>query len=677
MAEWAEQDRFINQPGAYTGPWKNETVPYLVEPMEVLTSFEFRACIYAGSAQSGKTDALLINWIGYGATSDPGDMLVICPTHMAARDFSIRRVDRLHRHTESVGEALLKSKDSDNRTDKQYSNGMMLSLGHPSATELAGRPVGRVGFTDYDRMDDDIDGEGSAFDLGSKRTTTFQSFAMSLAESSPSKPVLDHKKILSGHEAPPCQGILGLYNRGDRRRWYWPCPSCGSYFEGRWEHLVWQHDEGWSNLDCAETVHLECPACLHKIHPDYRHAMQQMGIWLKEGQSVQLVGGYPMIVGVGRRSNIASFWQNGVGAGLTTWVQLVKSYLDAKGEFDDTGEEGSLQKFFNTDVGVPYIPQAVANAATRLPEHLSARCEDLPNREVPEPVRLLIATVDVQQNMFVVQIQGIAPGRPFDIYLIDRYQIRKSKRLDKDGERLWVKPSSYPEDWDLLVDQVFDKTYPLADGSGRKMSVKMTFCDSGGKAGVTSNAYDFYRKTKATRHFGRFYLVKGASRVDAPRAEITYPDSNRSGTKAGAVGDVPVLRLNPTILKDNLDGRLDVIVPGSGMIHLPSWLNEGQGDEDMSWFFAEMTSEKRDASKGWLKIAKQNEAWDLFYYTLGGCMSSLLNLEKLDWSNAPSWAGPWDKNPLVIAPEDHKPFQAAEASSGFDFADLGRSLAGE
>nr|WP_285222385.1 phage terminase large subunit family protein [Escherichia coli] len=21
-----------------------------------------------------------------------------------------------------------------------------------------------------------------------------------------------------------------MYNRGDRRRWYWPCPHCGEYF---------------------------------------------------------------------------------------------------------------------------------------------------------------------------------------------------------------------------------------------------------------------------------------------------------------------------------------------------------------------------------------------------------------------------------------------------------------
>src|SRR3546814_7457701 len=87
-----------------------------------------------------------------------------------------------------------------------------------------------------------IDGEGNAFDLASKRTTTYGSNAMTLAESSPSREIIDYKKVVTGHMAPPTTGILSLYNRGDRRRWHWPCPECGSYFEGRWDHIKWDND---------------------------------------------------------------------------------------------------------------------------------------------------------------------------------------------------------------------------------------------------------------------------------------------------------------------------------------------------------------------------------------------------------------------------------------------------
>src|SRR3546814_11345361 len=109
--------------------------------------------------------------------------------------------------------------------------------------------------------------------------------SMTLAESSPSREITDYKKVVRGHAAPPTTGILALYNRGDRRRWYWPCSECGSYFEGRWEHIKWDHQLE-SNLDKTETAYMECPHCAHEIQPDERYDMNRDGVWLKEGQKI-------------------------------------------------------------------------------------------------------------------------------------------------------------------------------------------------------------------------------------------------------------------------------------------------------------------------------------------------------------------------------------------------------
>lgn len=671
VSEWAEEERYINQPGAYVGDWHNATTPYMVEPMDNLTSPRIKGLVFVGPAQCAKTDGLIINWIGYSATTDPQDMIVYSPTFTAARDFSMRRVDRLHRHTKVVGEALSSSRDSDNKFDKHYANGMMLSLSYPSVTELAGRPIGRVAITDYDRIDDDIGGDGNAFDLASKRTTTYGSFAMTMAESSPSREITDYKKVLKGHQAPPTTGILSLYNRGDRRRWHWPCPSCGSYFEGLWDHVKWDTSLE-SNMEQAETAYMECPHCEYAISQDERFNMNRLGVWIREGQRIE----DGKIIGEGRKSNIASFWLMGVAAGLTNWTNLVKTYLDAEDEWNDNGEETSLKKFFNTDIGVPYVPKNIANDNTRTPEDLMTRLEPWTKRKVPAKVRFLLGVVDVQQNMFVVQIIGVAPGKPFDLYLIDRFDIRYSDRLDPNAPEgkesfLWVKPGSHIEDWDLITEKVMQATYELDDDTGRHMAVKLTLCDSGGKAGVTANAYNYYRKVRKEGWLGRFHLVKGDAVPGAPRSRITYPDADKK-SKAGARGEIPVLMLNPTINKDALNNYLDVVVPGHGMIHLPEWLVSDDKQEDMSWFFAELTSETRTAGKGWEKVARRNEAWDLFYYAIGGCVSSLLNVEKLDWNNPPAWAQPWDANPLVLAPEKTMAFE--DTRSSFDWGAFGKAM---
>lgn len=636
VAQAAEMYRYVNQPGAYVGPWLNETAPYMVEPMNTFASRDYKKMAFVGPAQCGKTDALIVNGVAYSVKVDPLDTIVFCPTSGAARDFSMRRIDRLHMHSPEVGAMLMKSRDADNKFDKHYINGMILTLSFPSKTEMAGRPVGRIIMTDYDRMPLDVDGDGNGFDLASKRTTTFNSFAMCCAESSPSMPLTDPNWIAKGaHEAPPCEGIIALYNRGDRRRWQWPCLNCWTWFEGKFQHLQWDTDERLSNTEKAETVRMVCPECGCEIHPNERHEMQQWGMWVPEGCKIndrgQLVGRRP-------RTEFASFWLRGTAAAFASWQSLVVSYLDASDEYSRTLSDEALKKFWNNDMGEPYKPKSLESL--RVPEALKARSEKLPEGLVPKNVRFLVGVVDVQANRFCVGIFGVMPGTPFDVVPIDRFEIIKSKRVDKDGDPMPLNPPAYLDDWDLIEELVMSKTYELDDGSGRHMQVKITGCDSGGKAGTTDRAYDFWRKQRDNGKAGRFILLKGDPKPNNPRTRLGFPDTQRKDNKSAARGDVPVLFINSNMMKDSLNGRLDVITPGKGMIHLPEWMP----DE----FYAELCSEIR-TDKGWENPNKlRNEAWDLLYYLLGICISpKILAIESVDWDNPIGWAKPWDENDLV------------------------------
>lgn len=655
--------RYVNNPGSYVGPWDNKTAPYLVEPMDELGSKRYSGLAFCGPAQSGKTDALDINFIVYTVKVSPMDMIIYSPTNTAARDFSIRRVDRLHRHSPEVGSMLLRRPDADNKFDKQYSNGVLLSLSWPSVTELAGKPIPRVVITDYDRIPDDIDGDGSAFDLGSKRTTSFMSFGMTCAESSPSRDLTDTKWLRrTPHEAPPVKGILGLYNRGDRRRWYWPCPHCHEYFEGNFNMLTWDRTET-NLLSAADTVRMVCPHCAKKIHQTRRNAMQLKGHWLKDGQKIDK---HRRITGAEPRTRIASFWLNGVAATFTNWTKLVQIYLEADAEFQSNGSEEALKKFFNNDLGEPYTPRAVQSQRT--PEDLMGRKEIFGTKDrpvVPENVRFLIATIDVQLNSFKVQVHGVLPGLPADLVVIDRFDVHLSaNRKDRDDQRAWVKPGVYAEDWDLLIEQVLLKTYPLADDSGRTMQIKATACDSGGKAGVTSQAHAFFRRLRKQGYAPRFILVKGDPLPGAPRTRISYPDSSDGKNKAASQGDVPVLMLASNTLKDMLSNRLECVEPGKGLVSYADWLPD--------WFFSELVSETR-TEKGWAKIGKsRNEAWDLLYYCLGVLSGPMIKIDVFNWDEPKPWARPWDENALVLLPGQRGVVTQQPAT---DWEALGRQMA--
>jgi phage terminase large subunit GpA-like protein len=660
VAEAAEKYVKLNNPGAYVGPYQSSQTPYMIEPQNVMASRDFEGVVFVSSAQSGKTQALILNFLAYTALVDPMDIAIFSPTQGAARDFSIRRVDRMNRLCPELANAILPDRDADNVFDKRYKSGIILSLAHPTVTQFAGRPMGRILLTDYDRMDDDIGGDGSPYDLASKRTTTFGSFAMTLAESSPSRPLTTNRWIrTSPHEAPPTTGVLALYNRGDRRRFYWRCLHCSHRFEGTFRNLKWDQTAP-SSLAAGKTVRLICPSCNESMQPDDRRQLNAEGVWLKDGQTINEAG---EVVGEARESRIASFWLNGIAAAFITWQKLVALYLDAETEYTKTGSEDALKKFYNNDLGEAYLKKVAE--IERLPEVLKSRAVRMPEREVPPNVRFLIATIDVQANMWIVQVYGVMPGRPFDLAIVDRFDIRKSKRVDSENDVVWVKPHVHLEDWNLITEQVIQKTYPLSDGSGRSMMIKLVGCDSGGKAGATTRAYEYWRHLRTNGYGGRFQLIKGEGGSGRPRTTIDYPDNNRKDRFAAARGDVPVMFLNSNLLKDDLLGRLDVTEPGSGMIHMPDWLpNE---------FFAEMCAETRKAG-GWEKQRRRNEAWDLTYYALALCVSPLIRIDTIDWSNPVAWAGPWDINPLVLDPTEKERF-APKPPVQYDTAALAKLLA--
>jgi len=635
----AEKYRYINNPGSFVGQWSNDTTPYLMEPANCCDDRSYNAVVFVGPAQCGKTDGLLLNWVLHSAVVDPADMLLIEKSQTAARDFSRRRIDRLHRHSKAIGAKLIKRRDSDNTFDKMYSSGMLLTLSYPAINELSGRPVPRVALTDYDRMPENVDGEGSPFDLARKRTTTFRSFAKTLAESSPGYSVDDVRWIpRSAHEAPPCKGILALYNRGDRRRFYWPCPHCGEYFEADFELLDWP--DSADLMECAEGAYMRCPHCYPssglKITQDKKYDLNLQGVWIRDGQRMSKDGA---LSGLPTRSDIASFWLKGVAAGFSSWRTLVLNYLKAEQEFERTGSQEALKATVNTDQGKPYYPRG--EEVGRLPEDLKARAEDLGERVVPAGVRFLVAMADVQKNAWVVQVFGI--GKGFDVWLIDRIKIIKSRRKDEDGDTLWVKPHTYLEDWEILVDDVLQRTYPLADNSGRHMQVRMLTCDSGGKKGVTANAYEFWKRLRDDGDrpglHKRFVLTKGDPSIGAPRVRVSFPDSGTTkGRDAGARGEVPVLMINTNAIKDMLNAKLDNLKPGAGMIHFPKWM-----DDEV---FSELTVEQK-TPKGWENPGgHRNEAWDLFVYCLALCVH--LRIEHIDWDNPPGWAQDWDSNDLVF-----------------------------
>ncbi|MCZ8642023.1 phage terminase large subunit family protein [Escherichia albertii] len=630
-------------------PWDPLVAPYVIEPMNCLASREYDAVIFVGPARTGKTIGLIDGWVIYNVICDPADMLIIQMTEEKAREHSKKRLARTFRVSPEVVSRLSPNKNDNNVYDRTFLAGNYLKIGWPSVNIMSSSDYKCVALTDYDRFPEDIDGEGDAFSLASKRTPTFMSSGMTLVESSPGRDVKDVKwRRTSPHEAPPTTGILSLYNRGDRRRWYWPCPHCGEYFQPCGDVVAGFRDIADPVL-ASEAAYIQCPSCSGRIMPEQKRELNGRGVWLRDGESINVDGSR---YGDPRRSRIASFWMEGPAAAYQTLSQLVYKLLTAEQEYETTGSEETLRAVINTDWGLPYLPRA--SMEQRKSELLEQRAEPVPSRSVPDGVNFLVATVDVQagrHRRFVVQVTGY--GSRGERWIIDRYNITQSLRGDSDGESQRIDPASYPEDWDVLLTDVFHKSWPLASEPSQQMRPMAMAVDSGGEDGVTDNAYKFWRRCRRDGLGKRIYLFKGDSIRRAKLIIRTFPDNTgRTGRRAQAAGDVPLWLLQTDALKDRVNNALWRDSPGPGYVHFPDWLG--------SWFYDELTYEERSSDGKWSKPGRgANEAFDLMVYA--EALVILHGYEKIRWPDAPEWASreTW----LECVPDSTEPSPSPEPVS--------------
>jgi phage terminase large subunit GpA-like protein len=649
VAEGATDALYIKQPGGYVGPWSAVETPYMVEPMNMLASRRHEGLVFVGPARTGKTMGLLDAWIAYNVTCDPGDMLVVQMTQDKAREFSKTRVDRALRHSPKLRDLQSISRQDDNTHDKQFKHGMWLRLGWPTVSQMSSSDYRYVAMTDYDRFPTDIDGEGAAWGLGLKRTQTFLSRGMCMAESSPGYAVLDPNwKAVTPHEAPPTEGILGIYNRSDRRRWYWKHEVCGEWFEAAPgldlfglppdDELIEIVREADIDTFAADYNRIICPHCSRRIEPSRKHDMNLAGRWLVDGT---MLDQNDALHGTAATSSIAGYWMGGVAATYQGWKSLVTRHLQGLRDYALSGSELALQNTVNTDQGLPYLSRVMREGARNSGGPAERAEPDMERYVVPDEARFIVATVDVQGGVnarFVVQVHAVGPY--LEKWLIDRFELSVSKREGVGGPAP-LDPAGYAEDWDMLTERVVRSTYRTSDPTV-ELKVKLTVVDSGGEEGVTERAYAWYRRLRTEGLHTAVRLVKGASAKGAPLVRETWV-GNRKGRERG---DVPLYLLNTNMLKDAASAGLRRALPGPGYVHMPKWLPKAAFDE--------LQAEVRQPSGAWMQIRKRNETFDLLSYCHAGVL--ILGAEKIKNWSAPSqrWAQPIATNSERMTVEERR-----------------------
>jgi phage terminase large subunit GpA-like protein len=621
--------------------FNSKLTPYMVEPMNLINSRHHKAVIFCAPARTGKSISLVDAMQAFIIYARPSDNLTIFPTESMARRYARMRFDRLVKNSPELKKYLTTDFNKDNVLNKSFNHGMASWFGSPTPTNLSGSDYRYCFYSDVDRGGDE-NADGDIFAQLIKRNQTFLSSGMTMAEGSPSRDILDpNYKQSTPHEAPPVAGILGLYNQGDRRMFYWECPHCSDKFKLPCDMSLFMlpnHNElieeiSDSNVKdvASKYSHITCVSCGSVIDEHHKTSMNRKGEWRKEVEDDD--------------NEYATFWLSGYAAKFQSWSSILTNYLTALVFYEDTGNEEKLKAVLNVDMASPYMPKNVSDVVGA--KELEERAISMGKRIVPDGGRYLIASIDVQKRKFVVQVEAWGVGETR--WIIDRFDITMSKRK-YGGELQGIEPATYLEDWEILLEKVITKRYKLSDESGRDMGIIMVTCDSGGTfssttdSSVTENSYKFWRRCKELGLSGKFNLIKGtrpapSSNTPAIRRSVLTKQSS-TAKKAKVVGQLPLWLLNTTIIKDTVMAKMKK-VSGDGIMFFPEWLP--------SWFYRELTSEVR-TDKGWENLrGRRNEAFDLVCYAHAG---NLILVDRywsgsINWDIPPQWAKEWDENSEV------------------------------
>lgn len=455
ISQWADRYRRLSGEAASKGGvWDTDAAPYQREIMNAISDTSIRKVVVMSAAQIGKTDAFLLNTLGYYIHYDPCPILLMQPTLSMAETFSKDRLMPMVRDT-----PVLRSRISDKaRTSgntifkKSFPGGRITMTGANSPTELRSRPIRIL-------LADEIDGypatagvDGDPLVLGSKRLTTFW----------------NRKEVYVS--TPTVKGISRIaveYENSTQEEWNVPCPSCGEYQPLTWGQIQFDRDASGEVIQVSHVC-----KCCGVISSEYE--------WKAQFIRGKYIAKYP-------HRKVRGFHLNSFASTLTPegWKKIVKDFLVA----DEERKKGNIELFkawTNTELGETWEEEGqTIEDSTLLKRRQKYNCE------VPEDVIVLTAGIDTQDNRFEIEVVGWGIG--FESWGIQYKKIYGDPKL--------------PEVWNKL-DEFLLQTFEKKDGT--KMKIRCACMDSGGH--FPNEVYTFCK----ARYVRGIFAIKGKGGADVP-----------------------------------------------------------------------------------------------------------------------------------------------------------------
>lgn len=410
LSQWADKYRRLSaESGSKGGHWNTDKAPWQREIMNAITDITIEKVVVMSAAQMGKTDAFLLNTIGYYIHYDPCTILCMQPSLSMAETLSKDRLMPMIKDTPVLKDKINeKSRTSGNTIfKKSFPGGRITMTGANSPTELRSRPIRILLADEIDAYPLTAGTEGDPLILAGKRLTTYW----------------NRKEVDTS--TPTIKGISRIemeYEQSTMEEWNVPCPSCGEFQPLEWANLIYKVDADGEIKDISYV----CEKC-GTIHSEIE--------WKDYFNKGKYIAKYP-------KRKVRGFHFNSLASTFCEWDTVIKKYIKAE-DAQKKGNTELMKTFVNTELGQTWEENGQrADKDELLKRRKKYHCE------VPDEVIALTAGVDTQDDRFEVEIVGWGVGyESYGIYY---------KRIYGDLKQTEV--------WQRLHEFLFQK-FKKADGT--------------------------------------------------------------------------------------------------------------------------------------------------------------------------------------------------------------------
>jgi phage terminase large subunit GpA-like protein len=375
---WAERNLIVPDGPRKLEGWSRQLTPFVAEPLNhtSVDSPVNEFCVMK-SAQTGFT-TLMIAAIGHTIDVEPCDQMIVQPTDGALTDFNSKKLQIAIDHSPSlsakVAPQTARSGKASTTYEKRYGASSLTLALASSTADLRSKSVRKVWLDEIDEYADDLDGQGSPFDMVEARQESF------LQDGSWKRAYVSTPTIKGGSH------IERYWEGSDKRKWFVKCPHCRDETGENSEFVFefgpnFRYTEEW-----PFRAYYVAPCCGSVIEEYERRDLVRAGRWKATDPGPGKMPGYHF---------------NAMSSPFVPWAKIAERAVKA-------GSDVAKQKtFYNLTLGLPFEMKGDAPDHVRLFER---REDGLPRYRVPPGGLLLTAAADVQMRGIWYEVKAWAPN---------------------------------------------------------------------------------------------------------------------------------------------------------------------------------------------------------------------------------------------------------------------------